>query len=397
VRRALPLLVAFLALASVLLPASAHDPSSELDEVRAEIDSLASKINQARGESRRVGAELAAARDRLDEIQGELAEAQGKLDTVAASIAAEEANRDLLLSQMEAIEAELTDTRTRLRALRDDLEVQAITMYMDASASLNAMVLNFESVTDAAVGMAYASGVADEKEDLLTTFEFLKREEERQHSLLEDRKSEVEVILAGLEVERTVLEAEASRVEALRVEAEANLADVRSLLNQINAQIAAAEEHKDGLEEDAKRLERELAALQANSGERPGTLAWPVDGWVSSLFGYRIHPILGTKRLHTGIDIAAMSGSPITAAGSGVVILSGPYGGYGNAVVIDHGGGLATLYAHQSKIVVSKGQALATGDLVGYVGCTGLCTGPHLHFETRENGTPVDPMKYLGG
>lgn len=396
-RRALPLLVAFLALASVLLPASAHDPSSELDEVRAEIDSLASKINQARGESRRVGAELAAARDRLDEIQGELAEAQGKLDTVAASIAAEEANRDLLLSQMEAIEAELTDTRTRLRALRDDLEVQAITMYMDASASLNAMVLNFESVTDAAVGMAYASGVADEKEDLLTTFEFLKREEERQHSLLEDRKSEVEMILAGLEVERTVLETEASRVEALRVEAEANLADVRSLLNQINAQIAAAEEHKDGLEEDAKRLERELAALQANSGERPGTLAWPVDGWVSSLFGYRIHPILGTKRLHTGIDIAAMSGSPITAAGSGVVILSGPYGGYGNAVVIDHGGGLATLYAHQSKIVVSKGQALATGDLVGYVGCTGLCTGPHLHFETRENGTPVDPMKYLGG
>lgn len=396
-RRALPLLVAFLALASVLLPASAHDPSAELDEVRAEIDSLASKINQARGESRRVGAELAAARDRLDEIQGELAEAQGKVDAVAASIASEEANRDLLLSQMEAIEAELTDTRTRLRALRDDLEVQAITMYMDASASLNAMVLNFESVTDAAVGMAYASGVADEKEDLLSTFEFLKREEERQHSLLEGRKSEVEVILAGLEVEKSVLEEEASRVEALRVEAEANLADVRSLLNQINAQIAAAEEHKDGLEEDAKRLERELAALQANSGERPGTLAWPVDGWVSSLFGYRIHPILGTKRLHTGIDIAAMSGSPITAAGSGVVILSGPYGGYGNAVVIDHGGGLATLYAHQSKIVVSKGQALATGDLVGYVGCTGLCTGPHLHFETRENGTPVDPMKYLGG
>ncbi len=78
-------------------------------------------------------------------------------------------------------------------------------------------------------------------------------------------------------------------------------------------------------------------------------------------------------------------------------MIAARYGGYGNAVVIDHGGGLATLYAHQSRIVVSKGQSVAKGDLIGYVGCTGLCTGPHLHFETRENGSPVDPMKYLRG
>lgn len=389
--------VAVVALAGSLLPAGAHDPFTELDEVRAEIESLASQINQARSESRRVGTELAAARDRLEAVQAELSIAQGKVDAVLESIAIEEAYREELVIQLTMIETELAETQTELRSLREDLEIQAVAMYMDASASLGAMVLTFDSVSDAAVGMAYAGGVAGEKEDLLNTFEYLKREEERQQELLENRKGEVEEVLGVLAAEQQVLEQEAARVEELRLEAEQDLTEVRSLLSQINSQIAAAEQHKDGLEEDAKRLERELAALQAKSGERPGSIAWPVDGWVSSLFGYRIHPILGTKRLHTGIDIAAMSGSPISAAAPGVVILSGPYGGYGNAVVIDHGGGLATLYAHQSKIVVSKGQSLATGDLLGYVGCTGLCTGPHLHFETRENGVPVDPMKYLRG
>jgi len=117
---------------------------------------------------------------------------------------------------------------------------------------------------------------------------------------------------------------------------------------------------------------------------------------VTSAFGYRTHPIFGTKRLHTGIDIGVGYGTPILAAESGVVILSGGYGGYGNAVVIDHGGGLSTLYAHQSSIAVGNGARIARGDVVGYVGCTGYCTGAHLHFETRENGSPVDPMKYLG-
>jgi murein DD-endopeptidase MepM/ murein hydrolase activator NlpD len=214
---------------------------------------------------------------------------------------------------------------------------------------------------------------------------------------VEGRRSEVQETIAGLETERAELEAEASRVEALRLEAEQELEEVRSLLASLSTQIAQAEEHKEGLEEDAQRLERELARIQANSGEKPGVLAWPVNGWLSSPFGYRVHPILGTRRLHSGIDLAASSGSPISAAASGVVIIAAPYGGYGNAVVIDHGGGLATLYAHQSRIVVSKGQAVATGDLIGYVGCTGLCTGPHLHFETRESGVPVDPMKYLRG
>jgi murein DD-endopeptidase MepM/ murein hydrolase activator NlpD len=386
-----------LLLAVTAVPAGAHDPSSELEDVKSEIESLTAQINRSRAESRQVAERLDAADERLSEVQAELVAAQAKVDAVSELIAGQEARLGELTTQLDQITAELAATKQLLDETESDLQIQAVEMYMNASSSMGAMVLNFRSASDLQVGLAYAGDVVGESEDLLDTFDFLRAEEERQQALVEGRRSEVQETIAGLETERAELEAEASRVEALRLEAEQELEEVRSLLASLSTQIAQAEEHKEGLEEDAQRLERELARIQANSGEKPGVLAWPVNGWLSSPFGYRVHPILGTRRLHSGIDLAASSGSPISAAASGVVIIAAPYGGYGNAVVIDHGGGLATLYAHQSRIVVSKGQAVATGDLIGYVGCTGLCTGPHLHFETRESGVPVDPMKYLRG
>jgi murein DD-endopeptidase MepM/ murein hydrolase activator NlpD len=390
------LLVALLLLATAL-PATAADPSSELDSVRQEIEGLTSKINRARAESRAVANRLDAAQAELAAVQEQLTAAKARVDAVRARIGEEEDRLAVVTAQLESITVELAETKRRLVDTRSNLELQAVEMYMNASSSVGTMMLNFGSASDLAVGLAYAGDVVGDSEDLLNTFEFLRQEEERQQSAVEDRRAEVESVIAGLETERASLEADASRVSELEQEAQADLDEVKGMLAEINREIAQAEEHKDGLEADAARLERELAAIQAQSGERPGVLAWPVHGWISSYFGYRVHPILGTKRLHTGIDLAALSGSPIRAAAAGVVVIAAPYGGYGNAVVIDHGGGLATLYAHQSKIVVSKGQAVAKGDLIGYVGCTGLCTGPHLHFETRENGTPVDPMKYLRG
>jgi murein DD-endopeptidase MepM/ murein hydrolase activator NlpD len=116
---------------------------------------------------------------------------------------------------------------------------------------------------------------------------------------------------------------------------------------------------------------------------------------VTSEFGWRVHPIFGTRRLHAGIDLGAPTGTPIYAAAAGVVIQAGVQNGYGNAVIISHGNGLSTLYGHQSKIAVSAGQSVARGDLIGYVGSTGNSTGPHLHFEVRENGTAVNPRLHL--
>jgi murein DD-endopeptidase MepM/ murein hydrolase activator NlpD len=123
--------------------------------------------------------------------------------------------------------------------------------------------------------------------------------------------------------------------------------------------------------------------------------ARPVPGGISSGFGPRIHPVYGNARQHNGLDMAGSAGDPITACRAGTVVIAGAQGGYGNAVVIDHGGGMATLYAHQSRLAVQVGQQVDAGAVIGFVGSTGLSTGPHLHFEVRMLGTPIDAALYL--
>ena len=141
-----------------------------------------------------------------------------------------------------------------------------------------------------------------------------------------------------------------------------------------------------------------LRARQAGETATParrGLFARPVDGPITSGFGPRVHPIFGDVRMHTGVDFGVAAGTPIRAAGDGVVVLAGPYGGYGNATVIDYGNALATLYGHQSALLVAPGDRVTRGQVIGRSGCTGYCTGPHLHFEVRVYGTPVDPLPYL--
>ena len=140
---------------------------------------------------------------------------------------------------------------------------------------------------------------------------------------------------------------------------------------------------------------RDPAAPRPGRVRGTGRYLWPADGSPSSPFGYRVHPIFGTLRFHSGLDIAAGGGAPIRAADSGTVIHSGWYGGYGNCLIIDHGGGYSTLYAHCSALYVSYGQAVRQGQTVAAVGSTGYSTGPHLHFEVRINGNPVDPRGFL--
>ncbi len=171
----------------------------------------------------------------------------------------------------------------------------------------------------------------------------------------------------------------------------------RSLLSATKANIAKLKAVAAAEDRASDRIAAQLAARGNGSGQYNGVMQWPVPGnyEVTSGFGWRIHPILGYRRFHAGIDISAPGGSGIIASGSGTVISAGYSGGYGNVTMIDHGNGVVSVYAHQSSIDVSVGSTVSKGQRIGSVGSTGLSTGPHLHFEVRINGNPVDPMHYL--
>jgi murein DD-endopeptidase MepM/ murein hydrolase activator NlpD len=184
---------------------------------------------------------------------------------------------------------------------------------------------------------------------------------------------------SGLELARGVKEGALASLESAHREYAGEAAALAAQSSELAAQIQAAQVSP----------ERTAASLAVDTTQSSSGLIWPVSGAVVSPFGIR------WGRMHEGIDISAGSGSPVASAAAGTVISVGYMGGYGNLVVVDHGGGLATAYAHLSGYAVGSGQSVSQGQVVGYVGCTGHCYGPHLHFEVRLNGAAVDPLGYL--
>ncbi len=209
---------------------------------------------------------------------------------------------------------------------------------------------------------------------------------DKQRQQITAQRNELDLLTQKLKYQKSNIEAE--------VVAQQNAID---RLKSDRQALALAE---DRLAEDSRRLSQIIIAkVQPYSGlilpPGSGQLMYPTIGEVTSYFGWRVHPILGTDRFHAGIDFGADYGSLIYASQSGRVIYADWYGGYGNAVVIDHGNGITTLYAHCSELYVRDGEAVQQGQPIAAVGSTGFSTGPHLHFELRANGEPIDPAPYL--
>jgi murein DD-endopeptidase MepM/ murein hydrolase activator NlpD len=220
----------------------------------------------------------------------------------------------------------------------------------------------------------------------------------------------------ALEQRRAAVAAQAARLSAAEAQARSAAqaavsatATVQGLVarrafavHQAQDALAGDQQRYEQLQASSQRIATLLAARQAAARKGAGTpgpgasgLLWPADGPMTSPYGMRVDPVTHRRTLHAGIDIGAADGSEIRAAQAGTVAFAGDETGYGNYTCIDHGGGFATCYAHQSAILVAVGQQVARGQVIGRVGSTGYSTGPHLHFETRVNGNPVDPMQYF--
>lgn len=209
---------------------------------------------------------------------------------------------------------------------------------------------------------------------------------EKQRNQIVAQKNEIELLTQKLKYQKSNIESEAVAQQ--------------NTIDRLKSDRQALSQAEDRLAEDSRRLSQIiLAKVQPYDGLilPPGTgqLMYPTIGPVTSNFGWRTHPILGTERFHSGIDFGADYGSLIYASEQGRVIYADWYGGYGNAVIVDHGNGMTTLYAHCSDLYVKDGDVVAKGQPIAAVGSTGFSTGPHLHFELRANGEPIDPAAYL--
>ena len=251
--------------------------------------------------------------------------------------------------------------------------------------------------------------------DFANRLELLKRVIRSDYNLIleiQNQKAQIEAKEEQLEKDKARLDALAQEAQKAQSQIAAKKAEQQKVLDDAKDNKAAAAQMEQDLIAESKRvhnliqerLRQQEAARQAASqsgGEAPsytqgsGVLSWPCNGPITSPYGYRVHPIFGTTIYHSGIDIGVDYGTPIHAADSGTVIYAGWISGYGNAVIIDHGNGMQTLYGHNQSLNVSEGQSVSKGKVIAFAGSTGNSTGPHCHFEVQVNGSAVDPMGYL--
>ena len=241
------------------------------------------------------------------------------------------------------------------------------------------VILSSDSISDFLNNIYIVQEVVEQDKQMLEDLENDKNEIEEKKETLDKNKEEEKVIKDELVKDKESLEED------------------KAELTKLKEELAKEEEELEGKLQKIAAQNTSIYSDSTNSSAVISNGSWPVPGYsrISSPFGYRIHPVLGVKKLHTGIDIPAPTGTPAVAVSSGTVIYSGVQGSYGNTVMIRHDNGLVSLYAHNSSLVVNVGDKVEKGQVVAKIGSTGRSTGPHLHFEIRVNGTVQNPLNYL--
>ncbi len=278
----------------------------------------------------------------------------------------------------------LTDAKRYYSSAKKEASARLVAMYQRGNTGYIQLLLSSENMGDMMERAQVAEYLTEQDKDILTD--------------LNKRKIKVANYRENVQGKTAEVATWRSRVSVMHQKAVVKQYDAKGNLIYTKKQRNALEAELDALERDSASITSMLLLLQSSSSgkhrfeKRYAVSGLPCAGHITSGFGYRMHPVLHYRRLHTGVDIGAPTGTPIHAAGSGYVIWASRRGGYGNCVIIDHGGGKATLYGHMSRISVSGGQEVTKGQIIGAVGSTGMSTGPHLHFEVRINGKPVNPL-----
>jgi peptidoglycan DL-endopeptidase CwlO len=398
-KRALLLLALGLCVAA---PALAGDNYGDRKAaVDAKLARLHTTIARNQAKASRLSSQIGSLTTQIKSLELRVGDVSARLETLQSDLALHQRRLDKLneLYRLQTIRFHYLRHEYRLAVRRLDLRL--IDIYKQNEPTTVDVLLAARSFDDVLDQLDYLGAIAAQDKKVAQQVATAKHE-------ISVQRRKTTTIRRGVKQETHVINARVQQQAILRGEllsSKSSLAGARAAKSQAlvvtKKQVQSEIQESQALASASAQLAAKLRAAESQAGgvatsssSEPAApsgsgFAWPLSGPITSPFGMR----WGT--LHPGIDIGVPTGTPIHAAGSGTVIWCGWMSGYGNLVMIDHHNGLATLYGHQSRIAVGCNQDVSQGQVVGYVGCTGFCTGPHLHFEVRLNGTPVDPLGYL--
>ena len=370
---------------------------AEDEDLTNQLDSIQQQVNQQNAAKADAETVIGSVSEQLRQIEEQLRQATAELGTIKEQRVTVE--NDITLN-----ERQLAEAQKRLEGRESVFYKRVRDIYINGRLSYLDVVIGSKDFSDFANRLEVLKRIIDSDITLINEIKKERAEIEAHKQKLEaDRAKLVELEKAALAKQAEIEQKKAERNVVLQ-KAQNDRATAMQAIEELNAssaQVSAMLKERQAAR--AAAAAAAAAAAQSSGGQGAsdnwvqgtGQLGWPVSGEITSPYGYRVHPIWGTTIYHSGIDIGVDEGTPVHAADGGVVVWSGWMGGYGYAVVIDHGNGLSTLYGHNSELAVDEGQSVAKGQVISYAGSTGNSTGPHVHFEVRVNGDPVDPMGYL--
>jgi murein DD-endopeptidase MepM/ murein hydrolase activator NlpD len=388
------LALALVALLVVVTPAFGDDVTKK-HQVDSQIASLQGKLTAQKQREQALRNQVSDYTSRIRSLESRVGDVSLHLQTMEADLALHQHRLNALNALYSLQTKKFVFLEQQYRDSVLVLNRRLVQIYESDQASTLDIFLGARNVQDAVDQVQYMNEIGHQDRRIAQQVAIAKAQiiaaRAKTKKLRSSVQSETAVISARTAQTRGVRDALVGAKNDLAASKQKKVQDI----SKLSAEEQAAASEIDALQVSSAAIAARIQAAQAAHSSGPSAtpssagLIWPVQGPITSPFGWR------WGRMHQGIDIGVPTGTPIHAAAAGTVIYCGWEEGYGNLVVLDNGGNLATAYAHQSAIAVACGQQVAQGDVIGYVGCTGHCTGPHLHFEVRINGNPVDPMGYL--